>query len=243
MVWPRLTLRVGGVKLSGINKRRFKNGLVLYTDTFGPSTGTSPAGLEAVVRDGSVAELLADAGDAELPAGGAVLSAAGTRVADLRRLAAVGRPLRLTTTLASRGRRGGRRPPALPLRGCSYISAGPALILRGQLLSRAQQLREGRRIANRRFVGRRHPRTAVGIRRGGRTVLLVTVDGRQEGSAGMSLPELARFLRRQGAREAYNLDGGGSTTMVLKGRVANTPSDLLGRERRVSDALVVLGRL
>lgn len=83
----------------------------------------------------------------------------------------------------------------------------------------------------------RNPRTAVGVTASG-AVLFVTVDGRQRRSIGMTLRGLARFMRKQGARHALNLDGGGSTTMVVRGKVLNRPSD--GRERPVSSALVVL---
>ena len=60
----------------------------------------------------------------------------------------------------------------------------------------------------------RHPRTAAGVTRDGRTLLLVVVDGRQPGwSIGATLPELASLLIEAGAWTALNLDGGGSTTM------------------------------
>ena len=72
------------------------------------------------------------------------------------------------------------------------------------------------------------------------SLLLVTVDGRRAGwSAGVTLPEAARLMRSLGARDALNLDGGGSTAMTVRGRVVNRPSDA-GGERPVSDALVVL---
>lgn len=84
---------------------------------------------------------------------------------------------------------------------------------------------------------RRNPRTAVGYRADG-TILLVTIDGREsDGSAGMTLRELAELFRRLGATDALNLDGGGSTTMVIGREVQNNPSD--GRERPVSSALVL----
>jgi exopolysaccharide biosynthesis protein len=54
----------------------------------------------------------------------------------------------------------------------------------------------------------------------------------------MTLPEAARLMRSLGARDALNLDGGGSTTMVVRGEVVNRPSDR-GGPRRVSDALYV----
>lgn len=89
------------------------------------------------------------------------------------------------------------------------------------------------------FVTGRHPRTAVGWTKTG-DVMLVTVDGRQDGySLGMSLPELADLLVGLGADEALNLDGGGSTTFVRGGAVANRPSDRLVR-RGGREALVHL---
>ncbi len=90
------------------------------------------------------------------------------------------------------------------------------------------------------FGERRHPRTAVGIT-GDRRLLWVTVDGRQPPySDGMSLAELADLMARLGARDALNLDGGGSTTMVVRGVVVNRPSDAAG-ERAVGNALVLVG--
>ena len=92
----------------------------------------------------------------------------------------------------------------------------------------------------------RHPRTAVGIAAGGRRLLLVTVDGRQTPySDGMTLRELAEFFRTLGVANAINLDGGGSTTFVVRQRdgtyaIANRPSDREG-ERPVANALAVVG--
>jgi hypothetical protein len=90
------------------------------------------------------------------------------------------------------------------------------------------------------FVSGRHPRTAVAYNERTHKLFFVTVDGRQpKYSRGMSLAALTHFLRsRLGATDALNVDGGGSTTMVVKGRVKGRPSD--GAERAVSSALVVL---
>lgn len=75
-------------------------------------------------------------------------------------------------------------------------------------------------------------RTAVGIAANGRLLLVVA-----EGSGGMTLDELASTMMKLGARDAMNLDGGGSTTFVAGGRLLNAPGD--GVERRVSNALLV----
>jgi hypothetical protein len=97
------------------------------------------------------------------------------------------------------------------------------------------------------FAAARHPRTAVGIARNGERLLLVVVDGRQKHySDGMTLRELAEVMRALGARDAINLDGGGSTTLVYTEpgnagtlRIANRPSDPAG-ERPVGDALAIV---
>ena len=75
------------------------------------------------------------------------------------------------------------------------------------------------------FTKLRHPRTAIGIKANGKVILL-TVDGRQENSAGMSLNELTKTMRWLGCVSAINLDGGGSTTLWVKDTgVINYPSD------------------
>ncbi len=89
-----------------------------------------------------------------------------------------------------------------------------------------------------RFCSARHPRTALGLTEDRRTLLLVTVDGRSADSAGMTCPELASLMAELGAFDAVNLDGGGSTAMVLGGAVVNRPSD--GSERVVANHLAVV---
>lgn len=92
----------------------------------------------------------------------------------------------------------------------------------------------------------RNPRTAAGIARNGRRLILVAVDGREYENAGMTLRELAQTMLGLGARDAINLDGGGSTTLVYADpdssgrlRIANHPSDREG-ERTVGDALAIV---
>lgn len=88
------------------------------------------------------------------------------------------------------------------------------------------------------FDTTRHPRTMIGVDAAG-AIWLVTVDGRQPAlSLGMNFAELQTLARRLGLSSALNLDGGGSTTMVVKGSVINHPSDETG-PRKVSDAILV----
>jgi hypothetical protein len=85
----------------------------------------------------------------------------------------------------------------------------------------------------------RNPRTSAGITKKGRVVLLA-VDGRTSKSIGFTLYQLGTEMKALGAVDAVNLDGGGSTTMWLKGRgVVNHPTDSTG-ERPISNAIVIL---
>ena len=80
----------------------------------------------------------------------------------------------------------------------------------------------------------RHPRTAMGISQNRRTFILVAVDGRSTTSAGMYGTELAELMSELGAWQAFNLDGGGSTEMWIKGEgTVNAPSD--GASRAVAN--------
>ena len=119
-----------------------------------------------------------------------------------------------------------------------HIVSGAGLLLRdGREISdwTDEQLSGG-------FETTRHPRTLIGVDGAG-AVWLVTVDGRQPWlSLGMTFAELKGLARRIGLVSALNLDGGGSTTMVLKdGWIVNHPTDETG-PRKVSDAIVVLPR-
>jgi exopolysaccharide biosynthesis protein len=87
------------------------------------------------------------------------------------------------------------------------------------------------------FVETRHPRTAVAKLKDGK-FLMLTADGRTEQSAGLDLYDLAAYMLELGAVDAMNLDGGGSTTMFLDGKVVNRVSDKEG-ERKIGDAILV----
>ncbi len=84
----------------------------------------------------------------------------------------------------------------------------------------------------------RAPRAAVGLSADGHTMFVVTVDGWQSGSLGMTAAELATFLRARGADTAMLLDSGSSSTLVLDGAVASHPSD--GVERTVANHLALV---
>jgi hypothetical protein len=125
----------------------------------------------------------------------------------------------------------------LPPDAKQVVSGSQMLLTRGKVTARGEV---------------RAPRTAAGIDAGGATLTLLVVDGRLlSHSVGMSELELAREMLRLGCSDALNLDGGGSSTLVMRGRpegvlrVMNRPSDghdlaiPLSLERHVACALGV----
>jgi len=110
----------------------------------------------------------------------------------------------------------------------SNIGAHPILLRHGQATAYDEQDP---------MLSRPQPRTAVAWDDKGQ-VWLVTVDGRQPGGPGLTAGETVDFLRQLGARHAVLEDGGGSTTLVVGGRVMNRPSD--GHERAVSNAVLLI---
>lgn len=112
------------------------------------------------------------------------------------------------------------------------FSFGPALIQTGEVAVNPEQ-EVGKAMAN-------NPRTAIAMI-APLHYLFVVADGRTEESAGLSLYEMAVFLKGLGAQVAYNLDGGGSSTLVFDGRVINYPTTN-GKsyaERAVSDIVYI----
>lgn len=112
------------------------------------------------------------------------------------------------------------------------VGGGPYLIRKGHII--IDEVREG--FTSSSGVLLAAPRTAIGMTKPGRLIWL-TADGRQKNSVGMNLHELASLMKDIGVVEAINMDGGGSTTMVLDGSIVNSPS---GRGlRAVSTALLL----
>ena len=125
------------------------------------------------------------------------------------------------------------------VRSPSLLIGGWPRILRGGVNVGANSASDEATISRNAEV--RHPRSAVGFSRDSATLFLVTVDGRQASSAGMTVAELGDLMRAEGAWDALNFDGGGSTTLVVQGRIANSPSDPTG-EREVANAILIVRR-
>ncbi|MDZ7337257.1 MAG: phosphodiester glycosidase family protein [candidate division KSB1 bacterium] len=226
--------------IHGVNESRDTDELIVYNSFRGSTTGTNYWGTEVVAQYLSLSCAVNDTvwlvatakdsvmaaghGNAPIPRNGVVLSGHGQAAAFLNAHVFVGDTVAVVLRL-----------PPTRQRIIELVGGVPRIIRNGAVS--VEWSEEG--LTNRSFATDRHPRTAVGFSADSTRLFFVTVDGRQAGySVGMSLYELAEYMREWGIHEAVNLDGGGSTTMVVRGRVVNSPSD--GSERPVANALLVV---
>ncbi|MFE6970985.1 phosphodiester glycosidase family protein [Isoptericola sp. NPDC057653] len=116
------------------------------------------------------------------------------------------------------------------------LSFGPAVVEDGQVVDGIEDVEVDTNVGNHSIQGEQ-PRTAIGVDEDGNLVIVV-VDGRDTGySRGVTMTGLAQIMVDEGAVTAYNLDGGGSSTLWFDGEVVNRPSN--GGERGTSDILYV----
>ena len=201
----------------GMNRQRITDDLVLFNGNYGKGTRTNEHGREIRIRQGRAVEI-ATKGNMSLDSGSIVLSGHGVN-ADALANVRKGDRVAVSQTLGSR----------MADEAQLVVGAGPLLLENGQVNVRIREETIAPDIA----FGRA-PRTGAGVTADG-TVLLMVVDGRSQHSAGMTLKEFAQYLKRFGAVSAVNFDGGGSSEMVLDGKVMNRPSD--GSERPVGIGL------
>ena len=206
------------IPIDGVNRGRGESELILYNTYYAYWTLTAGGGREFLVRDGRIVDIRND--NSVISEGTVVLSASGRQawlMADLK----IGDPLKIVQTLG----------PVWD-KVTQAVGAGPCLVKNGEIYMTTLGEEFGSDVA-----GGRAPRTALGITKDGKA-LLVVVDGRSRSSVGYTLLELARFMLEQGAVEAMNLDGGGSSQMIIGSQIVNTPSD--GRERRLGAGIAVV---
>jgi hypothetical protein len=218
-------------EITGINRERKNDELILYTSQFHRSTLTSEDGVEISVIGNKIFRVYRGRGNSPIPDNGFVLSASKSVATKLADLAHNNIGVTLSESLK------GFDDPKFDFwtrkrTGWDIVGGVPQLIKDGKIDITWQEEK-----TTKSFVETRHPRTAVAKLKDGK-FLMITVDGRSESSGGISLYDLAAYLLELGATDAMNLDGGGSTTMFLDGKVVNKPSDKEG-ERRVSDAILV----
>jgi|WetSurMetagenome_2_1015567.scaffolds.fasta_scaffold44775_2 exopolysaccharide biosynthesis protein len=211
------------------------NELVVITPEFGTPT-PSGDGIEAVVDSTGIVRELRNRVSKAVPSGGFLVQGIGNGAKWLNSNVHVGDSIRLEFKVTdSRGH------TVKFDSNDSAVNGGPGLVVDGK--PDIRPVADGLVHPDDssfllRWGVQRHPRTMAGIDAQNR-ILLVTVDGHQPGhSLGLSLTEGARLMIGLGAVNAMNLDGGGSTAMVVKGELISSPSDPAG-ERPVGDAIFI----
>lgn len=211
------------VPITGVNRERNVNDLIVYESKYAARTKTNPHGREITLdKDGKVL-FINFAGNSQLQKDQIVLSGHGTMADQLAQLQ-VGDRVIVKQSM------GGNADKATHV-----VGAGPRLIQSGNVVvssgNREQFLPD--------IMNGRAPRTAIGLTKDGKIILMV-VDGRSSLSTGFTLVELANELKSKGVVDAMNFDGGGSSEMVVGNMIKNVPSD--NQERRVSVGLGVFPR-
>ena len=207
--------------------------IIQFNSYFGDTTPTGQ-GFEAVVNEsGEVVKTYSDRGH-PIPDNGNILSATGDRAEWLKNAVSIGDNLTINKKVYKDGNQI-KIPSSLDV-----IGGAPQLLDNGKIAVQAKE--EGFDWSNDfyyHFAQYRHPRSFAGIKENG-NILLVTVDGRNpQQSIGVSFVESAKILKSLGAVKGMNLDGGGSSAMVVNNQLVNHPSDKTG-ERPVSDGIFIL---
>lgn len=218
----------GEVEIGGINRLNNGNEVTFYDFFFGNRT-PKQSGVAVLVRNGVVEEVILESqGEIPIPRDGFILLGRGKGAEALRGAFFPGDRVRVRMALYAP-----EKQVAEWQRVRHAVSGGPLLFFEGQPGPFGD--------FNPDIVAKRHPRTVVANLEDGRILFLV-VDGRRPGhSVGMTIEELVEELKTYRTYSALNLDGGGSATFYLEGRILNLPSDLTG-ERKVSSAILLCPR-
>ncbi len=188
------------IKVDNINQPRMSVGFTLcYTPDWGKMSPATPKnGLQVVVSDGKIISITKE--KSPIPLNGYVLVGPAIKLTNLRINDKVNLDVKTLPEWEDVNH---------------IISGGPYLVKDGQVYV---DIQDEKLLA----IGGRNPRTAIGYTKDNRFIM-ITADGREGSSIGMTLKELAYLMHALGCVNAMNLDGGGSTVMYVKGLIANKP--------------------
>lgn len=224
--YGKITMGGESLNIGGVDCERGADTVVIYNTHQGATTGTNDFGVEYIVVDGIVTEIYVNKGNNAIPPNGYVVSAHG-KAAQLFQNTQIGDRAVFDESIIDVDGTGDFD------QSVQVIGAGPRLVKDGTIYVNVDEEQFPSDIRN-----GRAPRSAVGVSQYGDYIFAV-VDGRQAHSKGCTLQEWASILLNDfGAVNAINLDGGGSTELVIKGDIVNSPSD--GKERPVGDALLIV---
>lgn len=191
----------GGLKIDNINQpRMLSTHTIVYTPEWGEVSPPCPKyGMQIVVQDGKVINV--SYGSNKIPKNGFVIVGSQKNLEQIKDAKKIKLNVKINPEWKDVNH---------------IISGGPYLIKNGDIYvdMTAQKLAS---------IGGRNPRTAIGYTRDNHLIML-TADGREGSSIGLTLTELANLMKEFGCINAMNLDGGGSTVMYIKGQVVNKPA-------------------
>ena len=200
------TLKADGktIKVDNINQPRMLSTYVIaYTPEWGKMAPPSPQyGKEIAVKDNKIVEI--SSSPLAIPEDGYVIVGPSQQLNQISDKNEIGKKVKLEVLTIPNWDDVNH-----------IISGGPYLVRNGGIYVDTAEQKLG-------SIGGRNPRTAVGYT-DDNDLIIVTVDGRESTSVGMTLLELANFMKSIGCYNAMNLDGGGSTVLYVNGQVVNHP--------------------
>ena len=189
------------IKIDNINQpRMLSTHVIAYTTVWGKTSPASPKYGTQIAIDNSGQIIAASANSMNIPDDGYVIVGPKSQLQKLWGVKKV--KVDISTTPEWKNVR-------------HIISGGPYLVKNGEVFVDMTAQKLG-------AIGGRNPRSAIGYT-ADNNLILVAVDGREGSSIGMTLMELANFMKSVGCVGAINLDGGGSTVMYINGQIVNKP--------------------
>ena len=212
-----LTNRKRQVKVDNINQPRMSYfHTLIYTQAWGEKSPETKSGTKHIaIKDGKI--VATSAYSLIIPENGIVISAPADNLDGFE----LGDKVKLDYSLVPNWENVDH-----------IISGGPYLLKNGEIFVDASSQKLN-------AITGKNPRTAIGYTKEN-TMIIVTVDGRKEGSSGVTLEELAKIMSDLGCYEAINLDGGSSTVMYVKGNILSGSNV---KATTISNALVVRNKV
>ena len=191
----------GSIKIDNVNQpRMLSTHTIVYTSDWGEYTPFSPKyGIQLVIEDGKIIKISQDRNI--IPKDGFVIVGPESKLIQYKDAKRLKLSLKTSPDWENVNH---------------IISGGPYLVKNGEVFVDMTEEKLG-------SVGGRNPRTAIGYTADNHLIML-TADGREGASVGLTLNELARLMKQLGCVNAMNLDGGGSTVMYVNGQVVNKPA-------------------
>lgn len=202
------------IKADNINQPRMLSTYTLvYTDKWGKFTPPAPKyGMAIAIKDGEIVNF--NQGSVEIPKDGFAIVGPKQNIESLLGEKKINMDIKFSDTFKDSEH---------------IIGGGPYLVKNGEMYVDIAEQKFG-------AINGKNPRSAIGYTQNNE-LIIVTVDGREEASVGMTLWEISRLMKDLGCVYAMNLDGGGSSVIYVKGKIENSPAYKEGIA--ISNAIVV----